>query len=94
MRPEFVLVRMITPADYYHVEPGGEAGILNECLDVNADSWCCAESQKTCDCSKGNVTLPGKRSLVSTIPYPKETTLNVLSSAKSPISKAIGFLVT
>lgn len=81
-----------SPADYCHIEPAGEAGVLKDCLDLNADSWCCLESQKTCDCSKGNVTFPGKRSLVSTIPYP-DATFTALSSAKSSTSKAIGFLV-
>lgn len=66
---------------------------MKDCLDLNADSWCCYESQQTCDCSKGNVTLPGKRSLVSKIPYP-DATLTTLSSAKSSISMEIGFLVT
>lgn len=93
MRPELILIGKISLIDCCHVEPAGTAGVMKDCLDLNADSWCCLEGQTTCDCSKGNVTFPDKRSLVSKIPYPN-TTSTTLSSAKSSISKAVGFLVT
>ena len=44
--------------DYCNAEPAGKAGGMKDCLDLNADSWCCLqESQTTCDCSQGNVTF-------------------------------------
>lgn len=46
---------------------------MTDCKDPGSDSWCCSDGGKSCDCSKGNVTFPGARSLVSTIPYPKSS---------------------